>query len=81
MARFLDIHTIPSSLVREDLVMASRSVKEAAPDVKVLQTCYNLEEGRAWCLTEADNPTAVERAHLQVNMPFESIRRIEVIEG
>jgi hypothetical protein len=41
----------------------------------------NLEEGKAYCLTCADNEEAVFTAHAKIGLPYDSITRVQRVSG
>lgn len=74
MPRFLDIHTVPG-VGREAILQACTAMK-AAPGVDFIACHYDLGEGKVFCLTEAQSEEVVREAHVNINLPYESIRPV-----
>lgn len=77
MARFLDTHTVPG-VGREAILQACKAMR-AAPGVTFVACHYDLGDGKVFCVTEAANEEAVRQAHVNISLPYDSIRQVTAI--
>ena len=77
MSRFLDTHTVPG-VGREAILQACTAMK-AARGVTFIACHYDLNDGKVFCLTEAETEEIVRQAHANINLPYESIRQVKAI--
>lgn len=83
MRFFLDTHdrsrnTFPAQLSFSDFEAFYPQYEQAcqAEGVIPLRLHLGLEDGRAFCLTLAQDADAVKRAHERVGLPFDSITEV-----
>ncbi len=80
---FVDTHdvrhgTFPAGISGEDFAGFHAKYEEAcrAEGVVSVRIHVGLGEGRAYCLTMAENAEAVRRAHERVGLPFDEITEV-----
>jgi Protein of unknown function (DUF4242) len=86
MRYFVDTHdqangTFPQGLGPEQLREFSAGFAQACQDegVVILRLHVNLEAGRAFCFTMAEDAGAVRRAHERVGLPFDDITEVSTV--
>lgn len=84
MKLFLDTHntatgTFPEGISNDQFAGFYETYQQACSDngVVPLQVFTGMEAGKAFCLTLAEDIDAVERAHQQAGLPFDSITEVK----
>ncbi len=80
MAKFMCTHTIPPGKFSADQLKQFAEAAQQDPGVKGYRSFANLAEGKAVCVMEASNKDAVAAWFKKMNMPFDSITKVE-LEG
>jgi len=86
MKLFLDTHDVKSSTFPEEISLNQFSgfyeqYQQACSEEGVvpLKIFAGIEAGKAFCLTLAEDASAVERAHQRVELPFETITEVQSV--
>ncbi len=75
MAIFLGVHEFgePISQEKMDDNWARYSESAQKHGAKAHKVFYNLEQGRSWCVTEAESADVVHAAHNDVELPTKDL--------
>ncbi|GEM_PF-3717591 len=81
MQRFLAVHSIPAGTSEADFRATLERVAEAADrvGVDVMETLFNIQEGRAWSVFEAANEEEVREVADLAGLPAPEVHRAEIV--
>ena len=80
MAKYMCTHTIPPGKFSAEQLRQFAQAAQQDPGVKGYRSFANLAEGKAICVMEAGSKDAVAAWFKKMNMPFDSITKVE-LEG
>jgi hypothetical protein len=80
MAKFMCTHTVPPGAFTASQLNQFAQAAQQDPAVKGYRSFANLAEGKAICIMEAANKDAVAAWFTKMNMPYDSITKVE-LEG
>jgi hypothetical protein len=80
MAKFMCTHTIPPGKFTPEQIKQFAQAAQQDTTVKGYRSFANLAEGKAICVMEAANKDLVAAWFKKMQMPFDSITRVE-LEG
>ena len=78
MAKFMCTHTLPPKQFTRDQYCQVAAASQQDPTVKGLQSFANLSEGKIYCVWQAQQPEAIAAWFKKMNVPYDSITKIEV---
>jgi hypothetical protein len=73
-------HTVPAGQFSAEQISEFAQAAQQDPTVKGYRSFANLAEGKAVCIMEAGDKDAVAAWFNKMNMPFDSITKVE-LEG
>jgi Nickel responsive protein SCO4226-like len=76
MAKFVCTHTM-KGITRDQFSQVAAAAQQD-PTVKGIQSFANLTEGKIYCVWQAPNPEAVTAWFKKMNVPYDSITKVEV---
>jgi hypothetical protein len=80
MAKYMCTHTIPPGKMTADQIKQFAEAAQKDGAVKGYRSFANLAEGKAVCIMEAQDKTAVADWFKKMGMPYDSITKVE-LEG
>ena len=82
MALFLGVHEGGELLSEDDVKTSWDRYKNACGNhnCRPLRSHYNAEQGRAFCVTEAESAQNVEAAHQEAEVPLKEVIAVKIIE-
>lgn len=82
MSLFLGVHDAGEPLGEEEIKNSWNSYKNACQNhnCQPLRAHYNAEQGRAFCVTEAQSVEDVEAAHEEAQVPLKEVVPVKIIE-
>jgi heme-degrading monooxygenase HmoA len=80
MAKFMCTHTVPPGAFSAEQIRQFAQAAQSDPTVKGYRSFANLAEGKAVCVMEAQSKDAVAAWFKKMNMPYDSITKVE-LEG
>jgi hypothetical protein len=79
MAMFLGVHDFGEPLTQEkmDDAWMRYSASCEKHGAKAHKVFYNLEQGRSWCITEAESADVVNMAHNEEKLPTKELYEVQ----
>jgi hypothetical protein len=81
MQRFLAVHEIPAGTSEADFRKTLKRVADVADRVgiDVKETLFNLAEGRAWSIFEADTEEEIQQVARQAGLPAPEVHPAQIV--
>lgn len=83
MKLFIDTHdkrkkTFPEKISREEFAAVFKKYAQACSEegVVIVNTLFNFQDGRMFCVNMAETAEAVKRAHDKVGLPYDEITEL-----
>jgi hypothetical protein len=76
MAKYMCTHTMQG--ISRDQFSGVAAAAQQDPVVKLLQSFASLTEGKIFCVWQSPNPEVVAAWFQKMNVPYDSITKIEV---
>ena len=82
MALFIGVHDMPGELTDDDARKSWDAYKEAVGQLggNAMHTHYNVEQGKAFCLTEAPSVDVVQKGHDDAEVPISQIMEVKELQ-
>ncbi len=80
MRKFFCTHTFPQGALTQEQICQVSEASQHEFHVKGYRSFFNLTEGKAWCVLEADDREALAAWFDKMGVPYDSIEVVE-LEG
>jgi hypothetical protein len=80
MQKYLCTHTFPAGALTQEQICQVAEASQHESHVRGYRSFFNLSEGKAWCVLEADDREAITAWFDKMEIPYDSIETLE-LEG
>ena len=78
MQKYFICHSFPKDTLTEEQICQVSEASQKESQIKGYRSFFNLTEGKAWCVMEADSPQAIAAWFKKMEIPYDSIERVEM---